>query len=38
VNKKVMKDPELAAMCDPKDMPFDLTKMGYGGFTTLVGD
>lgn len=37
VNKKVMKDPKLAAMCDPKDMPFDMKKMGYGGFTTLVG-
>lgn len=38
VNKKVMKDPRLLAMCDPKDMPFDMKKMGYGGFTSLVGD
>lgn len=38
VNKKVMKDPRLAAMCDPNNMPFDVKKMGYGGFTTIVGD
>lgn len=38
VNKKVMKDPELASMCDPSNMPFDMTKMAVGGFTTLVGD
>lgn len=37
VNKKVMKDPELAAMCDPKKMPFDPMKMAVGGFKTLVG-
>lgn len=38
VMKKVMQDPELAAACDPKNMPFDVKKMGWGGFTTLVGD
>jgi uncharacterized protein YbaA (DUF1428 family) len=37
VNKKVMKDPRLAAMMDPKKMPFDMKKMSYGGFKVLVG-
>lgn len=36
VNAKVMKDPRLAAMCDPKDMPFDCQRMVYGGFKVLV--
>lgn len=37
VNAKVMKDPRIQAMCpDPKDMPFDVKRMGYGGFKTLV--
>ena len=36
VNAKVMKDKRLAAMMDPKDMPFDPKRMSYGGFTTLV--
>lgn len=36
VNAKVMADPRMAAMCDPKDMPFDCKRMVYGGFTTLV--
>ena len=36
VNKKVMKDPRLAEMCDPKNSPFDIKKMAYGGFTTIV--
>ena len=36
VNAKVMKDPRLANMCDPKNMPFDFKRMGYGGFTTIV--
>ena len=35
VNAKVMKDPRLAAM-DPKSMPFDIKRMVYGGFKTLV--
>ena len=38
VNAKVMKDPRIAGMCDPKDMPFDFKKMSYGGFKTIVGD
>ena len=36
VNAKVMKDPRIAGMCDPKDMPFDCARMLYGGFKTLV--
>ena len=33
---KVMKDKRLAAMMDPKGMPFDATRMIYGGFKVLV--
>ena len=33
---KVMKDPRLADMMDPKTMPFDAKRMFYGGFKTLV--
>jgi uncharacterized protein YbaA (DUF1428 family) len=36
VNAKVMKDPRLCNMMDPKDMPFDCKRMAYGGFKTLV--
>jgi uncharacterized protein YbaA (DUF1428 family) len=36
VNAKVMKDPRLAASCDPNKMPFDVKRMAYGGFKTLV--
>lgn len=36
VNAKVMKDPRLAAMMDPKDTPFDVKRMCYGGFDVLV--
>jgi uncharacterized protein YbaA (DUF1428 family) len=36
VNKKVMKDPRLASMMDPKKMPFDAKRMFWGGFKTLV--
>lgn len=36
VNAKVMKDPRLSAMMDPKEMPFDMKRMSFGGFTTLV--
>ncbi|MBX3332128.1 MAG: DUF1428 domain-containing protein [Nitrospira sp.] len=36
VNAKVMKDPRIHDMCDPKDMPFDCTRMVYGGFKVLV--
>ena len=33
---KVMKDKRLAAMMDPKTMPFDGKRMIYGGFKTIV--
>lgn len=36
VNAKVMKDPRLASMMDPKSMPFDMRRMVYGGFRVLV--
>lgn len=36
VNKKVMKDPRIAASCDPKTLPFDLKRMACGGFKVLV--
>ena len=37
VNKKVMKDPRLAAMMSGKTpMPFDVKRMAYGGFRTIV--
>jgi uncharacterized protein YbaA (DUF1428 family) len=36
VNAKVMKDPRLAKMMDPKAMPFDMKRMAYGGFRVLV--
>ena len=36
VNAKVMKDPRITGMCDPKKMPFDVKRMVYGGFTVFV--
>lgn len=36
VNAKVMKDPRLASMMDPKSMPFDGKRMIFGGFKTAV--
>lgn len=33
---KVMKDPRLAKMMSPKDMPFDGKRMFWGGFKTIV--
>lgn len=36
VNRKVMKDPRIANMCDPKDMPFNVKRMVYGGFKVIV--
>jgi len=36
VNTKVMKDPRLAEMMDPKALPFDGKRMFWGGFRTLV--
>lgn len=34
VNKKVMSDKRLE--CDPNDMPFDVRRMSYGGFKSIV--
>jgi uncharacterized protein YbaA (DUF1428 family) len=36
VNAKVMKDPRLADMMDPKALPFDGKRMFWGGFKALV--
>ena len=36
VNKKVMKDPRIAAMMDDDSMPFDVKRMAYGGFKVIV--
>lgn len=36
INKKVMADPRLSSMMDPKAMPFDAKRMFFGGFKTLV--
>ncbi|MGH7567127.1 MAG: DUF1428 domain-containing protein [Gemmatimonadota bacterium] len=36
VNAKVMKDPRLEKMMDPKSMPFDTKRMIYGGFKVVV--
>lgn len=36
VNAKVMKDPRLASLMDPKSLPFDAKRMIMGGFKTLV--
>ena len=36
INKKVMSDPALADMCDPKKLPFDAWRMFWGGFKPLV--
>jgi uncharacterized protein YbaA (DUF1428 family) len=36
ITAKIIKDPRLAAMMDPKAMPFDSKRMLYGGFKVLV--
>lgn len=36
VNKKIMNDPRIHALCDPKNMPFDAKRMLYGGFKVVV--
>ncbi len=33
---RVMADPRLGSMMDPKAMPFDAKRMIYGGFKVLV--
>ena len=35
VNARVMKEMEKSPM--PKDMPFDMKRMAYGGFKVIVG-
>ena len=37
VNARVMRDPRLKGMDDPKKMPFDPKRMAYGGFKVLIG-
>lgn len=36
VNKKVVADPRIHALCTPDAMPFDVQRMNYGGFAALV--
>ena len=36
ITAQVMKDPRLADMMNPKDMPFDGKRMFYGGFKVQV--
>jgi len=36
INAKAMKDPRMAPMMDPKNMPFDGKRMFYGGFKMMI--
>jgi uncharacterized protein YbaA (DUF1428 family) len=36
VNAKVMKDPRLKSMMDPKALPFDGKRMFWGGFKVVI--
>jgi uncharacterized protein YbaA (DUF1428 family) len=36
INAKIVKDPRLAAMMNPKNPPFDMKRMAYGGFKIIV--
>ena len=36
INDKIMKDPRMAEMFKPENMPFDGKRMIYGGFESLV--
>jgi len=36
VNAKVMDDPRMKPMMDPKNMPFDGMRMFFGGFKSIV--
>ncbi len=36
INAKVMSDPRLKPMMNPKTMPFDGKRMYFGGFKTMV--
>lgn len=36
VNAKIAADPRMVEMCKDDAMPFDVGRMLYGGFTTIV--
>ena len=36
INAKIMKDPRIAKMMSGKKMPFDMKRMGCGGFNVIV--
>jgi uncharacterized protein YbaA (DUF1428 family) len=36
VNARVMQDPRLASMMDPKALPFDGMRMFWGGFKVMI--
>jgi len=36
INAKVMDDPRMKAMIDPKNLPFDGMRMFWGGFKTVI--
>ena len=36
INEKVMADPRLKDMMDPKQLPFDGMRMFWGGFKSIV--
>lgn len=36
VNAKVMKDPRMAKMMEEMGCPFEMDRMSYGGFETIV--
>jgi uncharacterized protein YbaA (DUF1428 family) len=36
INTKVMEDPRMKPMMDPKSMPFDGMRMFWGGFKSIV--
>ena len=36
VMKKCIKDPRMMAISNPKTVPFDVRRLVYGGFTSIV--
>lgn len=36
INARIMTDPRIAKLMDPKNMPFDMKRMTMGGFEVLV--
>ena len=36
INQKVEQDPRLADLMNPKAMPFDMKRITFGGFTSIV--